>query len=64
MGLNASFPMNAQVTIVLDPFTEESGATAYAPGTQKSLRYPTVDEQKDFYRGCARMIGEPGAVAR
>lgn len=60
MGLNASFPMNAQVTIVLDPFTEESGATAYAPGTQKDLRYPTPDEQKAFYDTCARMTGEPG----
>ncbi len=60
LGLNASFPMNAQVTIVLDPFTEESGATAYAPGTQKNLRYPGVEEQKAFHDDCARMIGEPG----
>ena len=60
MGLNASFPMNAQVTIVLDPFTEESGATAYAPGTQRELRYPTPTEQKDFYGTCARMTAEPG----
>ncbi len=48
MGLNASFPMNAQITIVLDPFTEESGATAYAPGSQRDLRYPTEAEQKAF----------------
>lgn len=60
MGLNASFPMNAQVTIVLDPFTEASGATAYAPGTQKELRYPNEAEAKDFYKTCARMIAEPG----
>ncbi|MEM7212182.1 MAG: phytanoyl-CoA dioxygenase family protein [Pseudomonadota bacterium] len=60
MGLNASFPMNGQVTIVLDPFTEESGATAYAPGTQKELRYPTELEQKSFYDTCARMVAEPG----
>ncbi len=60
MGLNASFPMNAQVTIVLDPFTELSGATAYAPGTQKNLRYPNDAEQKDFFQNCARMMGEPG----
>ena len=60
MGLNASFPMNAQVTIVLDPFTEASGATAYAPGTQKNLRYPNESEQKAFFDDCARMIGEPG----
>ncbi|MEJ6403348.1 phytanoyl-CoA dioxygenase family protein [Yoonia sp. 2307UL14-13] len=60
MGLNASFPMNAQVTIVLDPFTEESGATAYMPGTQKELRYPDEAEQKAFYDGCARMLADPG----
>lgn len=60
MGLNAHFPMNAQITIVLDPFTEESGATAYMPGTQKNLRYPTPDDHEDFYANCARMIGDPG----
>jgi len=60
MGLNASFPMNAQVTIVLDPFTEESGATAYAPGTQTRLRYPMPEEQKAFYKDCARMTAQPG----
>ena len=60
MGLNASFPMNAQVTLVLDPFTETSGATAYLPGTQKALRYPDEAEQKAFHDTCARMLGEPG----
>ena len=60
MGLNASFPMNAQISVILDPFTEESGATAYMPGTQKDLRYPTPEEQKEFYNSCTRMTGEPG----
>ncbi|MEO0402346.1 MAG: phytanoyl-CoA dioxygenase family protein [Pseudomonadota bacterium] len=60
MGLNASFPMNAQITIVLDPFTKASGATAYMPGTQKHLRYPTADDHADFYANCARMTAEPG----
>ncbi|MCR9122937.1 MAG: phytanoyl-CoA dioxygenase family protein [Phyllobacteriaceae bacterium] len=60
MGLNASFPMNAQVTIVLDPFTERSGATAYMPGTQKHLRYPDKGEQQSFYETCVRMIADPG----
>ena len=58
IGLNPTFPMNAQVTIVLDPFTEESGATAYAPGTQTSLRYPT--EADDFHGKAERMLAEPG----
>ncbi|MEP4249528.1 phytanoyl-CoA dioxygenase family protein [Tateyamaria sp.] len=60
MGLNASFPMNAQITIVLDPFTEASGATAYLPGSQTDLRYPTSDDHAEFYANCARMTGEPG----
>ena len=60
MGLNASYPVNAQVTIVLDPFTEASGATAYLPGSQKHLRYPSEAEQKSFYDNCSRMIAAPG----
>jgi ectoine hydroxylase-related dioxygenase (phytanoyl-CoA dioxygenase family) len=38
--INASFPLNAQATIMLDPFTEETGATAYVPGTQASCIIP------------------------
>ncbi|WP_299286161.1 phytanoyl-CoA dioxygenase family protein [uncultured Tateyamaria sp.] len=62
MGLNASFPMNAQVTIALDPFTEASGATAYLPGSQKDMRYPKPADHAAFYENCARMTGEPGDV--
>lgn len=58
VGLNGSFPMNAQVSVILDPFTEESGATAYVPGSQKELRYPTEDDR--FFERCARMEGAPG----
>jgi ectoine hydroxylase-related dioxygenase (phytanoyl-CoA dioxygenase family) len=58
IGLNTSFPMNAQVTIVLDPFTEESGATAYVPGSQRDIRYPA--EEDGFYQRCRQMIGDPG----
>src|SRR5882757_8058245 len=56
--INASFPLNAQATIMLDPFTEETGATAYVPGTQAELRYPAAADR--FYDRCARMLGEPG----
>ncbi len=56
--INTSFPMNAQVTIVLDPFTRESGATAYVPGSQKDIRYPA--EADRFYERCEQMLGEPG----
>ena len=58
VGLNASFPMNAQVSVILDPFTEASGATAYVPGSQKALRYPT--EADEFHSDAERMTGEPG----
>ena len=61
MGLNGAFPMNAQISILLDPFTEESGATAYVPGSQRELRYPV--EADNFYDKCERMLGEPGDVA-
>ncbi|WP_299372925.1 phytanoyl-CoA dioxygenase family protein [uncultured Tateyamaria sp.] len=62
MGLNSSFPMNAQVTVALDHFTDQSGATAYLPGSQKNMRYPTPDDHEGFYANCARMTGEPGDV--
>ena len=61
IGFNGSFPMNAQVSVILDPFTVESGATGYMPGSQKELRYPTADD--NFFDRCSQMIGEPGDVA-
>jgi ectoine hydroxylase-related dioxygenase (phytanoyl-CoA dioxygenase family) len=61
VGLNSSFPMNAQVSVLLDPFTEESGATGYVPGSQREMRYPTPDDR--FFERCERMLGEPGDVA-
>lgn len=61
VGFNGSFPMNAQVSVILDPFTAESGATGYLPGSQKELRYPVPEDK--FYDHCAQMTGEPGDVA-
>ena len=61
VGFNGSFPMNAQVSVILDPFTAESGATAYVPGSQRELRYPGPEDR--FYDRCERMLGEPGDVA-
>ena len=55
---NSSFPLNAQATIILDPFTAESGATAYVPGSQRDIRYPA--EADRFFDRCERMTGEPG----
>lgn len=60
VGINSSFPMNLQVTYPLDPFTAESGASAWLPGTQHDLRYPGVEDRDRFYDECARMLGQPG----
>ena len=56
-GLNSSFAQNCQVTIPLDICSKESGATAYIPGSQKNLHYPT---QKDDFSNKQQMIAEPG----
>ena len=58
--INSSFPMNLQVTIPLDPFTEESGASGFLPGSQADLRYPDTDDREHFFEHCARMSGDPG----
>jgi len=57
---NSSFPLNCQATFLIDPFTEDNGATAYLPGSQKSLRYPGPEDA--FFDRCERMTGEPGDV--
>ena len=57
MGLNSSFPQNCQATIPLDDCTELSGATAYYPGSQKKLHYPTKD---DDFSNLKQMIASPG----
>ena len=57
MGLNSSFPQNCQVTIPLDICSKLSGATAYYPGSQNNLRYPTKD---DDFSNLKQMIGNPG----
>lgn len=61
MRTNASFPLNGQAVIVVDPFTEENRATALAPGSRKALRYPTKEDK--FHERCIRLAGEPGDVA-
>ncbi len=56
--INSTYALNAQATIMLDPFTEETGATAFVPGSQRELHYP--DESDRFFDRCERMLGEPG----
>jgi hypothetical protein len=59
-NVNASFALNCQVTVLLDDFTEENGATAFLPGTQALCRYPQEDDA--FYDRCDRMLGKAGDV--
>jgi ectoine hydroxylase-related dioxygenase (phytanoyl-CoA dioxygenase family) len=56
--INSSFPLNCQGTIVIDPFTAETGATAYRPGSAAELHYPTADDR--FFDDFEQMLGEPG----
>ncbi len=60
MGINSSFPMNLQATILIHDFTEVNGATAMLPYSQGTLRYP--DDQEAFDRGAVRQTGRAGDV--
>ena len=60
MGINSSFPMNLQATILIHDFTEENGATAMVPYSQRTLQYP--DDQAAFDRDAARQTGRAGDV--
>lgn len=59
--INPSFPLNAQATILLDDFTEENGATAVVPGTQRLGRYP--ENPAELPPETERMTGRAGDVA-
>ena len=58
VGMNSSFAMNLQATILLDDFTPENGATAYLPGSQRELSYP--NDRATFDAGMQRMTGSAG----
>ncbi len=59
-NFNSSYPLNAQATVLLDPFTPESGATAFLPNSQDTLRYPTEADREHFHANATRMTGDPG----
>ena len=59
MGLNGSFFLNCQSTIMIDDFTAENGATLVAPGTQRRARFPTHEE---FDRVSVPVTGRAGTV--
>ncbi len=58
--MNSSFAMNLQATILLDDFTADNGATAFLPGSQADLDYPSDAEH--FHANCERMTGRAGDV--
>ena len=62
-NMNPSFPLNCQVTVILDDFTEQSGATAILPGSQTWNKYPDEEDAKKFYKEATRLTGKPGDVA-
>ena len=62
-NMNPSFPLNCQVTVILDDFTELSGATAILPGSQKRNKYPDEEDAKKFRNESVRITGKPGDVA-
>ena len=58
--INSSYPLNMQITIPLDPFTAESGASAFLPHSQGELLYPRTEDRDRFYAECSRMLADPG----
>ena len=59
-NISATFPLNCQVTVLLDDFTPLNGATAILPGSQAWCRYPREEEEKMFFERCERMVGHAG----
>jgi len=59
-NINSSFPLNTQATVMLDPFTVESGATAFLPHSQATLGYPDESDRERFHRDAIRTLGDPG----
>jgi len=60
--INSSYPLNLQATILLDPFTAETGATAFLPLSQKELAYPDETDRETFHAHAERMLGDPGDI--
>jgi hypothetical protein len=59
MGLNGSYFMNCQSTILLEDFTTENGATRVAPRTQVLGRVPTAEE---FDPNAVQITGPAGSA--
>ena len=59
-NMNFSFLMNCQSTIMIDDFTEDNGATALVPGSQKWGTYPK--DTKKYFDECINVTGESGSA--
>ena len=59
-NMNFSFLMNCQSTIMIDDFTEDNGATALVPGSQKWGIYPK--DTKKYFDECINVTGESGSA--
>ena len=59
-NMNFSFLMNCQSTIMIDDFTEDNGATALVPGSQKWGTYPK--DTKRYFDECINVTGESGSA--
>ncbi|XP_064623535.1 uncharacterized protein Mb3657-like [Lineus longissimus] len=57
---NVPFHMNMQVTVLLDDFTIENGASAVIPYSQRKCEYP--HDQAAFYKHCVQTPGKAGDV--
>ena len=58
-ALNASFFLGVESLIMLDELTEENGATALVPGSQKWAAWPSVET---FEAKKIRLTGPPGTL--
>lgn len=54
------FYMNMQVTVLLDDFTKENGATAVRPKSQLDSNYPS--DVEDFYKNMIQTTGHSGDI--
>ncbi|RMH75624.1 MAG: phytanoyl-CoA dioxygenase [Actinomyces sp.] len=54
----AAYSLNCQVTICLDDFDADSGATAWVPGSQRHLSFP--GDRASFDAAASRLTGRAG----
>jgi ectoine hydroxylase-related dioxygenase (phytanoyl-CoA dioxygenase family) len=58
--VSVPFHMNMQVTILLDDFTQQNGASGVIPFSQRKCEYPT--DAATFHKNCVQTTGKAGDV--